>query len=195
MIDPNFVYLAAVITLLGTFVYAFDIMRGKTKPNRITWTLWTLIPLIIFFAQIAEGVGVASIFTLSYAVGPFIVVATSFANKHSYWKLTLFDYVCGAISLLAIILWVITGDGIVDIVFSIIADFAASIPTLRKGLRAPKTESIIVYIVGIISAVITLLTLHSYDLAKALFALYILVNNVLFYLTIKVFSKFHRKKP
>lgn len=194
MIDPNFVYLAAIITFIGILIYAIDTLRGKTKPNRVTWVLWTVVPLITFFAQLSEGVGLSSIFALAMALGPLFVVIASFANKNAYWKLTLFDYICGAISLLAIILWVITGDGVIAIVFSIIADFAAGLPTLRKGYTHPESENIVAYVVGIISAIITLLTLQHFDPASTIFAVYILLNSLLLVSTIKVFSRFHHRK-
>lgn len=193
MLNPNFVYLAAIITFIGIFIYAIDTLRGKTKPNRVTWVLWTIVPLITFFAQLSEGVGLSSIFALAYALGPLFVVIASFANKKAYWKLTFFDYICGAISLLAIVLWYVTGNGVVAIVCSIIADFAAGLPTLRKSFTHPESENIAAYVVGVISAIITLLTLQHYDPASTIFAVYILLNSLLLCLTIKVFSKFYKK--
>jgi hypothetical protein len=192
MLDPNFVYLAAIITFIGIFIYAIDTLRGKTKPNRVTWILWTIVPLITFFAQLSEGVGISVVFALAFALGPLFVVIASFTNKNAYWKLTFFDYLCGAISLLAIILWVITGNGVLAIILSIIADFAAALPTYRKGFKEPESENIAAYVVGVISAIITLLTLQTFDPAGTIFAVYILFNSLLLCLTIKVFSKFRR---
>lgn len=193
MLDPHFVYLAAAITFTGIFLYALDTLRGKTKPNRVTWILWTIVPLITFFAQLSEGVGISSVFALSYALGPLFVVMASFANKNAYWKLTFFDYLCGGISLLAILLWTITGNGMLAIIFSIVADFAAGVPTLRKGFIEPKSENIAAYLVGILSAAITLLTIHTRTPTSVTFPIYILIDSLLICLTIKVFSKLNQQ--
>jgi len=192
MVDPNFVYLAGAITFIGIALYAIDTIKGKTKPNRVTWILWTIVPLITFFAQLGKDVGISSIFTLSYALGPLLVVIASFSNKNAYWKLDYFDYLCGSIAILAIALWLITGNGILAIVFSVAADFTAGLPTLRKAFIEPTSESFIAYLLGVLSAIITLLTVQAWNTETVLFPVYILLNSALICLTIKVFYKFSR---
>jgi hypothetical protein len=195
MLDPNFVYLAAAITLIGISAYAIETLRGRTQPNLVTWTLWTIVPLITFFGQLSKDVGLSSLYALAYALGPLFVVIASFANKKAYWHLTLFDYLCGAISLLALLLWYTTGDGLLAIILSITADFVAGLPTLRKGFRHPGSENTVAYIAGIFSATITLLTIQTWNLATGFFPIYILLDSALIYLTIKVFSRFSRLNP
>lgn len=190
MIDQRFVLVAALITFIGIFLYALSTFKGKTRPNKVTWILWTIIPLITFFAQLSEGVGWVSLFSLAYAIGPLLVVIASFTNKKAYWKIGPFDVVCGIISLLALLLWWITGDGILAIIFSIVADFAAGCPTLIKSYKAPETESISAYVVGVISGLVTLATIQQWTLATYLFPAYITLNSLLLWLMIKVFSKF-----
>lgn len=190
MINENFVFVAGLITFIGIFLYALSTFRGKTQPNRVTWVLWTIVPLITFFAQLSESVGLIAVFSLAYALGPMLVVIASFANKKAYWKLTLFDITCGIISFIAVLLWLITGDGVVAIIFSILADFAAGLPTLIKGFKAPETENISAFAVGIIGSLITLATINAWNLASYIFPLYILLDSLLLCLTIKVFSKY-----
>lgn len=190
MIDPRFVYIAAFITFVGLFIYAVNTFRGKTKPNRVTWVLWTVIPFITFFAQLSKDVGITSIFSLIYGLGPLLVLIASLTNKHAYWKLATFDYICGIISILAIVLWIITGNGTTAIILSIVADFAAGLPTLRKSFYDPKSENTAAYIAGITSGGITLLTVQHWNVATFAFPLYILLDSALIFLTIKFFSRF-----
>lgn len=194
MLDARFVYAAAAVTFIGILVYAIDTFKGRTKPNRVTWVLWTAIPLITFLAQLSKDVGLSAVFTLAYALGPLIVVIASLTNKNAYWKLTTFDYICGAISVLAVILWLITGNGTTAIILSIAADFAAGLPTLRKSYVDPTSENVSAYIVGIISGGITLLSLQTWHLASVIFPLYIVLDSALIFLTIKVFSRFRAVK-
>ena len=37
MLDPNFVIVGVVIGFLGGISYLVDTLKGKTKPNRVTW--------------------------------------------------------------------------------------------------------------------------------------------------------------
>lgn len=192
MIDPRFVFLAAAIALGGIIVYMIDTLRGKTKPNRVTWTLWTIIPFITFSAQLSKDVGLSSIFALVYSIGPLFVLIASFKNKHAFWKLTRFDYICGAISILAIVFWAITGDGTTAIIASIVADFVAGLPTLRKSFFDPKSENSIAYLAGIASGGVTLLTIQTMNIASVVFPLYVVLDSAFIFLTIKVFSRFSK---
>jgi hypothetical protein len=194
VIDPRFVYLAAFITFVGLFLYAVNTFRGKTQPNRVTWILWTIIPFVTFSAQLNKGVGLSALFTLMYGVGPLLVLIASFTNKRAFWKLTSFDYICGALSVLAIIFWLMTGDGTTAIILSIAADFTAGLPTIRKSFFEPKSESAIAYIAGVVSGGVTLLTIQVATTASIAFPLYVLLDSAFIFLTITLFSRLRRSR-
>jgi hypothetical protein len=179
MINQNFAILAAVLPIVGGAQYARDTLRGKAKPNRVTWILWTVAPLIAFAAALVEHADLKlSLLTFGVAVGPLLVVIASLMNrKKAFWKLTKFDAVCGSVSLVALLLWAITGQGFVAIVFSILADLAAGVPTLIKSYKFPKTESAGMFILSTIGAGMTLLTIPSgnWQFANYGFTLYVLL--------------------
>lgn len=178
MIDPRFAILGAVITVAGSASYARDTLRGRTQPNRVTWILWTVAPLIAFAAEVAQGVGLESLMTLAVGVGPLLVVIASFLDPRAYYRLTRFDAICGALSVAALVAWGVTGRGNVAIVFSILADFFGLIPTLRKAYRDPESESASAFVGSFCGAVITLLTVAVWTFANAGFPLYILAADV-----------------
>src|SRR6266566_7672685 len=107
MLDPRFALLAAVVAFSGVVGYTIETWRGTTKPNRVSWSLWTLAPLIAFAAQLGEGVTYQAALTFVAGFGPAVVLAASFRDRKAYWRITKFDWACGALSLLAIILWAI----------------------------------------------------------------------------------------
>jgi hypothetical protein len=61
-----------------------------------------------------------------------LIFLASFVNKKAYWKLEKFDYICGISSALALLLWWLTKEPAIAIVFAIISDAFAAIPTLIK---------------------------------------------------------------
>jgi hypothetical protein len=95
------------------------------------------------------------------------------------------DYVYGSISLFAILIWQITGEGNLAILFSILADGLASIPTVRKAYYQPETESGLIFLFGMINAGITLLTIKSWTFAHWGFPVYIFLICVILYSLIK----------
>jgi len=175
MINQNFVILGAIIASIGSVSYLIDTIKGKVKPNRVSFLLWSLAPLIAFVAELRQSVGLQSLMTFQVGFLPLTIFIASFFNKNAEWKLTRFDLTCGVLSLIGLLLWYITSSGNVAIVFSIFADGLAALPTLVKSFNFPETESIWPYFTGALSALITLLTVNVWDLANAGFPLYILV--------------------
>jgi hypothetical protein len=185
MIDERFVFLAICFNFIGAFGYLKDTISGKVKPNKVTWFLWALFSLTAFVAEINQGVGLSSVMTFVVGFNPLVIFFASFLNKKSQWKITKFDLICGAISLLGLLLWVVTKEGNLAILFAILADALAGVPTLIKSYKEPETESSGVYLFAAISAAITLLTLKEWNFATFVFPLYIVLICVTFFALIK----------
>lgn len=50
-----FGYLTGVLLIIGFALYLVDIVRGKTKPERASWLIWSVLGGIAFFSQLADG--------------------------------------------------------------------------------------------------------------------------------------------
>lgn len=179
MLNPNFVIVGAVIGTLGKVSYIIDTVKGKVKPNRVSFLLWSLAPLIAFFAEIKEHVGIQSLMTFSVGFLPLTIFIASFVNKKSEWKIGRFDIFCGAVSILGLILWYITQVGTIAIIFSIIADAMAGLPTIIKSYKYPETENVWAFVTDAISAGVTLLTITTWDFPHVAFPLYILIVSII----------------
>lgn len=179
MLHPNFVILGAIIFFLGSIGYIWNTVKGKVKPNKVTWFIWSLAPLIAFAAQINQGIGMEALLTFMIGFVPVIVFAASFINKKSYWKIERLDLICGSLSITGLILWQITKVGNIAIIFSLVADFLALLPTLVKSYRQPETENYLLYFGNSIFALLTILTIKDWSFANYAFPLYIFVATLL----------------
>ena len=179
MIDAHFAILGALVILTGNAAYARDTVRGRTQPNRVTWMLWALAPMIAFAAEVAQGVGLNAVLTLAVGLGPLTVVVASFLDPKAYARITPFDAGCGVLSLVALVAWAATGRGNVAIALSVLADFLAAIPTIRKAYRYPHTEHAAAFLAGVAGGAITLLTIDRSDwgFASLAFPIYILLDS------------------
>jgi len=175
MLDPRFVIFGAAISLIGIGVYAIDTLRGRVKPNRVSWVLWAVAPLIAFASELASGVGWQALTTLAPGVGPLLVLIASAFNRRSYWQITRFDLTCGGLSVLALALWAATGSGNLAILFSILADGLASVPTLIKSCREPATESYWPYLATAVNGAIALLTITRWQFSEYAFPAYLVL--------------------
>ncbi|MBI2705742.1 MAG: hypothetical protein HYX32_10705 [Actinobacteria bacterium] len=185
MLSPWFVLVAAAFNLIGIFSYLKATMQGDARPNRVTWLLWALAPLIGFAAMLDEGVGLQSLMTFMIGFGPLLVFVASFVNPRSYWKITRPDYLCGALSAAALVAWLAIREGNVAILLALLADFAAALPTVEKAYRDPDSEHDMVFLCGAISAAITLLTVDSLTFAEVAFPAYILAMSGLLFVLVR----------
>jgi hypothetical protein len=167
------VLLTIPLTIYGVASYLKDTITGRAKPNKITWLLWAVAPIIAVLAQLSRGVTWAVLPVFMSGFGPLCIFIASLFSKKSYWKLTAFDYICGFFSVLALVLWQITKEANIAIVFAIIADSFAAIPTLRKGWNNPETETIMPFVTGIINALTGFFAIKYWHFSEYGFTLYL----------------------
>ncbi|MDE2590588.1 MAG: hypothetical protein KGL95_13095, partial [Patescibacteria group bacterium] len=85
MISPYFIFVGVALSLYGGINYFLDTIQGKVQPNKLSWFLWALAPLIAFSAELQQGVGLQSLMTFIVGFNPLIIFIGSFVNKKAYW--------------------------------------------------------------------------------------------------------------
>jgi hypothetical protein len=171
------VVVGAIVQLLGILSYIKGTIRGETKPNRVTWLIWSIAPMIATVAAIASGITWAVLPVFMSGFGPFLVFLASFVNKKAYWKLETFDYLCGLFSILALVLWAISKEPVVAIVFAILSDFSAAIPTLIKSIKHPETESAAPYSTGMVNSLTSFFAIKLWTVSAYAFPVYLVLVN------------------
>jgi len=173
VINVNWIFLGAAIGALGTAVYLRDTLRGTTKPNRVTWLMWAVAPLLAAAVELKEGVGLRVLPTFMVGFMPLLVFAASFHNPAAVWKIRRIDYACGVMSAVGTAVWLATRNGVLAISAAILADFLAGVPTMMKSWTHPETETVYSYVGAVISMTILLLTIQHWTFDVAAFPLFI----------------------
>ncbi len=171
--------LGVVANVFGVLYYVRDTWHGQTKPNRITWLMWSLAPLIGTVAALSDGVSWATLPVFMTGFGALLIFLASFVNPLSYWKLGILDYVCGLLSALALVLWWITKEPNIAIVFAITSDGVAAVPTLIKSWKYPETESVVAYMAGLLSALTSFAALKLWGFSELAFPVYLVIANAI----------------
>lgn len=172
------VFLGAGVNLGGSLYYLKETLQGHNKPNRVSFLLWGVAPLIGVSAAFADGVGLALIPVLFASLNPLMIFVASFANKKAYWKLRPFDYLCGLFSLVALVLWGITKIPETAIFFAILADAFAALPTIKKSWDQPETETSISYAGSLFSQLTVIFALETYSFSEISFPIYLALANL-----------------
>jgi hypothetical protein len=176
---PHFLIIIALcLAVSGAYAYIRDTLTGKTKPNRVSWALWALAPLVAVYIGHGEGADPwVSARTFVAGFGPLLILLASFWNPKSYWKLELFDYLCGAMALVAFYFWLGADSPRTAIVLLAIADLLASMPIIIKAWRYPETETAYTFIIAFIISVITIPAIPVWNIENAAFPVYLLIAN------------------
>ncbi len=179
MLPEKIIYIAVLVSLIGYFFYFKNIFLGTTKPNLVSWFLWLLGPFLGVFFQLKAGAGLSVIPVFMAGLGPLLVVVFSIFRKNAYWKLNTFDIICGIFSVLALILYALTHNLAVSIIFAILSDLFAFIPTYIKGWKFPETETATVYLSGIFNNTLGLLIIKNWSFTIYSFGLYLIIANII----------------
>ncbi|MCL2341931.1 MAG: hypothetical protein FWC53_02525 [Firmicutes bacterium] len=188
------VFVGVIIYLTGIGFYVKDMLKGQAKPNRVTWFMWSVTPLIATFAAIAAGVTWAVVPTFILGFGALVVFTISLFKKEAYWNISKFDLGCGVLAVLALILWYMTKQPVVAIVFSILSDFSSATPTLIKAWKHPESESSSTYITGVLSTITSFAAIETFNFASAAYPSYVVILNMLIVIGIERRRLFGKKK-
>lgn len=172
------VIVSAALSLSGTVAYFRDMLKGKSKPNLVTWGLWGLIPLIATGAALsahADAWSTVRIFMSGF--GPLIIFISAFFISGTYWKSSRLDYACGFLSLVALGVWLLADSPILAILFAAVADLLATLPTIFKAWKHPETETFYTYFIGLFTASIVIPAIPVWNIENAAFQIYLLLAN------------------
>ena len=172
------VILSAVLSLSGSFAYIGDMFRGKSQPNLVTWGLWAFAPLIATGAALSASADVwATVRIFMSGFGPLLIFIFAFIVPQSYWKLSKFDYACGALSLIALVAWLGANSPVLAILLAALADLLATLPTIIKAWKFPETETVYTYFIGLFTASIVVPAIPVWNIENSAFQIYLLITN------------------
>ena len=162
-----------------------DTLAGRTQPHRVTFLIWGTAPLIAAFAAFANGVRWAALPVLMTGLCPALIFLASFHNKNAYWKTKPSDYVCGASSILALVLWRVTHEPNIAILFAIASDTLAAVPTMRKAWTNPESETISAYVFSWLSLSTSLLAAPAITFSACAFPIALMLSNMIILYALK----------
>lgn len=188
MFPEKIIFIGILINLFLSVWYVKTIIYGNTRPNLVSWFVWMLAPFVGTFLALKAGAGFSASGIFMAGFGPLLVIIVSLWNKNAYWKITKLDIICGILAILALILYILTRNLGVSILFAIISDGLAAIPTLIKSWKFPETESGSTYAGGIINNIFSLLIIKNWIFSIYSFNIYFIVINIAI-----VFSIYRKK--
>lgn len=175
---------AIFFSVFGTLSYVMETLRGHARPNRLSWFLWALPPLLAAAAQWSNGVGWPTLIVFISGFGPLLIFLVSFISPAPAWRIAWSDYACGLFSLLGMALWLATSNPFHAIAFGIVSDALAGIPTAIKSYTNPESEDGKAFVLTGLGCLISVLAMPQHTFIASAFTAYLLAMNILFCLLI-----------
>ncbi len=170
-----FVFLASAVTIVGVIPYLRDIIKGKTKPNIVSWITWTLLTGIATIAELVGHEYHTAIFTAAAVLETGSVVVLGLLK--GYVKYTRFDYVCQASAIVGLFLWWLFNSPAVAVVAAVVIDAIGVLPTIRHSWNQPGEETWISFALAGLGGVFAVLALSTYNWTNLPYPLYIALVN------------------
>lgn len=128
--------LGGLLQLFGFIPYAYAIVRGETKPKKVTWLIWGTVDAILFAGMYAahtlNGQMIAAL------TGVFAIVGLAFVYGEKGW--TKIDIVCFVGGIIGIVLWVSFSSPVLAIITSCAVLWIGAIPTFENAWLHPERE-------------------------------------------------------
>lgn len=150
---------AGVLFFIAYLPYVVQIVRKKTVPSIVTWTIWAILD------SIAMGTSTFNEQSFGVVIGVWIVVV--FALCYGEWKIDRVDAFCIGGAVVGIELgWALQSRHAM-LLMSVTLIFIASFPTFKIGWIKPEQENRLAWSIWFLSCVFALLALKAWTFADA----------------------------
>jgi hypothetical protein len=171
--EAIFAALSGLIILAGAPPYLIDILKGKTKPQRTTWFIWSVLGIIAFIAQVQLHGGWSLVYLGLDALGNLALFLLSLKYGVGGW--TWVDKAALVIAAIGIVASFAVHQPVVAIFGVVLADMSGAFLTILKTLRAPGTETTITWIFLGSAALFSALAVGKWNAQLLLYPLYLVV--------------------
>lgn len=168
--------IAGLLAMGAVIPYIKDILHGTSKPNTVSFAIWEFLLLISFLAQLTSGASWSILMLAGDLIGTGIIVILCLKG-YGYHKYGWTEWVCLALAILAIVLWQVTKEPVLAIIFALIADLMAAVPTVVKTYRDPWSEAPTMWFIIAFAAILSLVSTEIHDAPNILFPAYLLCIN------------------
>lgn len=153
--------LSSIIFLIGDLPYFIDTLRGKTKPQRVTWGIFCALNTIGFANQLASGADNSLwLFGAGVVATGAIFIASLFRGVGGYARM---DAYVMLVALAGVGLWLLFDSPELSIVVSALVAGASMVPTFAKAKKHPETETRLAWLLGALSACLAAVSVGALD--------------------------------
>lgn len=169
--------LSGLLSFLCYFPYIRDILLHKTKPERASWLIWSVLGGIAFFSQLAKGATNSLWLAGVQAFGVIIVFLLSL--RFGTGGLVKKDYIALFFAGVGLMIWYFTKEAATALFIIIGVDGIGSVLTAHKAYLDPESETVSTWILAGLSGFFAILSVGSFNIVLLSYPIYIFLINLI----------------
>jgi hypothetical protein len=163
--------MAGFFSLAAFVPYILSMVRGRTKPNRATWWIWTVVGFLLAVSYYASGARHTMWVPVSYVLGPLIIAVLSLKFGVGGW--TWFDRGCLLGAGITTLLWGIFRSPLIALLLNLCIDFLGALPTIRKAYSDPGGEDPVAWSLFLFGNTLNLLAIEKWRFSISVYPAYL----------------------
>ena len=170
--------IAGIISFLAYIVYAISIFRGRTKPSRATWWIWSFMGLVVGLSYYFSGAVNTIWVPIVEFIGPLSIALLSIKYGEGGLE-NKTDLICLFGAVVSIILWIIFDNPVVALVTNLAVDSFALVPTIKKSYLRPEGEDFWAWFGTGIADSLNMFAVEKFTFAILVYPIYMLVSDLI----------------
>jgi hypothetical protein len=167
--------LAGLLTVVETIPYVRDVLGGSTRPHRGTWLIWTVLAVIAFLSQRADGGSWSLVMVAVQAVLTGLIFLL--AIRRGEGGVAPGELAMIALAGAGVVGWAIADEPVVATVCVVAADLVAVGLMVPKTWRDPGSETLITFVLGSVSGALAAGAVGELDASLLLYPVYYCLGN------------------
>ncbi len=165
---------AGLVASLAYIFYIIAILKGETKPDKVTWWIWSFMGIVLGTSYYFSGASNTIWVPMAEVVGPLSIAILSFWYGEGGLadKMDLF---CLAGGITSIILWIVFKSPLIALITNIATDVFAAIPTIRKSYLRPQGEDLFAWLLTGTANTLNLFAIEKFTLGVMIYPFYLFI--------------------
>jgi hypothetical protein len=174
--EATFALLSAVLSTFAFLPYILDTLRGRTRPQRASWLIWSILGSIAFFSQVFEGATHSLWFAGIQVSGTFLVFLLSIwlgvgGFLHARDRLVLLAAAGGLMA------WYLTDTAVYALAITISISLLGGVVTVCKAFEEPDSETMTTWAVSFAASLCAIFAIGRLDWVLLAYPLYLFTLN------------------
>jgi len=167
--------LAGVVGIADTIPYVRDTIRGSTRPHRGTWLIWSVLAIVVFLSQRADGATWSLIMAAAQAVLTGAIFLLSIRRGEG--GLSPADVLMLTLAGGGVIGWIVADEPVIATACVVAADLIGAAMMVPKTYRDPGSETLATFALASLSGALATGAVGTLDPSLLLYPVYYCLAN------------------